>query len=85
MGSEITIVDEVDNNGTHFSITHSGMAVFSKHICPIEECEEDYVAVAERLLATPYLWGGTTAFGIDCSGLVKLTLVHERKKGSPRF
>lgn len=34
----------------------------------------DYVFTAGRLLHTPYLWGGRTAQGIDCSGLVQLAL-----------
>ena len=34
----------------------------------------DYVFTAGRLLNTPYLWGGRTAQGIDCSGLVQLAL-----------
>lgn len=37
--------------------------------------ETDPVAVAERLLGTPYLWGGNSAFGIDCSGLVWLAYI----------
>lgn len=37
--------------------------------------ESDPVAVAERLLGTPYLWGGNSAFGIDCSGLVWLAYI----------
>ena len=35
---------------------------------------EDYVGVAEQLLSTPYLWGGASAFGIDCSGFVQLSM-----------
>lgn len=33
---------------------------------------DDPTAVAEAMVGTPYLWGGRTAKGIDCSGLVQL-------------
>lgn len=44
------------------------------HLRPLSEPERDPVAVAERLLGTPYLWGGNGGAGIDCSGLVQLAL-----------
>ena len=37
--------------------------------------EPDWVAVAEHFLETPYLWGGRTSEGIDCSGLVQTALM----------
>ncbi len=41
------------------------------HIRPVGDHETDPVAVARRLMGTPYVWGGNSAFGIDCSGLVQ--------------
>lgn len=44
------------------------------YLRPVGEPEADAVAVAQRLLGTPYLAGGRTRHGIDCSGLVQLSL-----------
>jgi len=44
------------------------------HVRPSGRQETDFVAVAERFVGTPYLWGGKTSLGIDCSGLVQLAL-----------
>ncbi|MGH6795541.1 MAG: NlpC/P60 family protein [Methylocella sp.] len=48
--------------------------VFSDHLVPCGENQMEFVAVAERLLHAPYLWGGKTSLGIDCSGLVQISL-----------
>ena len=49
--------------------------VFEGHLRPVgDDWEPDYVAVAERVLHTPYFWGAKESLGIDCSGLVQTSL-----------
>ncbi len=47
-------------------------AVPAQHVAPVGEPEADWVEVAERFLGTPYVWGGNSGLGIDCSGLVQV-------------
>lgn len=44
------------------------------HLRPVGDWAADPVAVAESLLGTPYLWGGNSRAGLDCSGLVQIAL-----------
>ncbi len=48
--------------------------IHHQHLSPLDDYAADPVAVAERLTGTPYLWGGRAGDGLDCSGLVQLTL-----------
>ncbi|MGN6747186.1 MAG: C40 family peptidase [Xanthobacteraceae bacterium] len=56
------------------AITPSRGHIPAAHLAPIGEREVDFVAVAERFVGAPYLWGGKTALGLDCSGLVQIAL-----------
>ncbi len=56
------------------AVTQAGAYVPAAHLKPIGENETDFVAVAERFVGVPYLWGGKTALGLDCSGLVQIAL-----------
>ena len=51
-----------------------GGFIFADHLVGIRERAKDFVRVAERLVGAPYLWGGKTTLGIDCSGLVQIAL-----------
>src|ERR1700724_3673485 len=57
-----------------FALTASGGYVPAQHLAPVASREPDFVAVADRFLGTPYLWGGKTGLGLDCSGLVQVAL-----------
>jgi cell wall-associated NlpC family hydrolase len=57
-----------------FAVTTNGQYIPKQHVGPIDRFESDYVAVAERFVGTPYLWGGKSSLGIDCSGLVQIAL-----------
>jgi hypothetical protein len=56
-----------------FSFTERG-TIFSKHLATVAERELDIAATAQKFLGTPYLWGGKTSLGLDCSALVQLSL-----------
>ena len=64
----------IDRIVDRLAITPSGGYVPAAHLAPIGKNERDFVAVAERFVGTPYLWGGKTVLGLDCSGLVQLAL-----------
>jgi cell wall-associated NlpC family hydrolase len=57
-----------------FAHLANGRFIVARHLKPLDESEPDFVAVAEALLHVPYLWGGKSVLGIDCSGLVQLSL-----------
>ncbi|MGB4827862.1 MAG: NlpC/P60 family protein [Paracoccaceae bacterium] len=57
-----------------WAITPQGF-IPASHLSPIGTPAADPVAVAEMLLHTPYLWGGNTVAGIDCSGLAQAALL----------
>jgi cell wall-associated NlpC family hydrolase len=48
--------------------------IHSSHLMPIDSVERNYLKTALRFLEVPYLWGGRSAEGLDCSALVQLSL-----------
>lgn len=74
LGSRLAIVGRAQTRGTDYALLKNGGAVIRAHITEMKRKADDYVSVAESLLRTPYLWGGASAFGIDCSGLVQSSM-----------
>lgn len=74
LGAEVAVVGEAEDRNARYALTAPAGAVVGRHLAPRGTAEPDFVAVAERFLGVPYLWGGKTSLGIDCSGLVQVAL-----------
>jgi cell wall-associated NlpC family hydrolase len=79
LGASVTI----QRDDGAFAVTREGWYLPRSHIGTLEAMEDDFVAVAERFVGTPYLWGGKSSLGIDCSGLVQISL-NAAGTGCPR-
>ncbi len=66
-----------------FHALAGGGYMAGQHLVPLGWRADDPVSVAEMFLGTPYLWGGNTGTGVDCSGLIQLAL-HAQGQVCPR-
>ncbi len=79
LAAEVSIVDERES----FLVTRDRGFIWRTHLAPLDAPADDFVAVAERLIGAPYLWGGKSSIGVDCSGLVQIALAAAGRK-APR-
>jgi cell wall-associated NlpC family hydrolase len=63
------------DNRDRFLRLQTGAYVVESHTALLGIFAPDFVAVAERLMGVPYLWGGRTSAGVDCSGLVQMGMI----------
>ena len=72
IGSKVTVTGSATTRGLDYAVLSDGSAVVARHLAELDRIEKDWVAVAEEFLGTPYLWGGRTSLGLDCSALIQL-------------
>lgn len=70
LNSEVVVA----GTGSRLSRLTQGGFIITRHLTALTAFADDFVTVAERLIDTPYLWGGKTRAGLDCSGLVQIAL-----------
>lgn len=70
-GAEVQVTNDRDG----YLRIQTGHWVPKSHLQPLKARFDDPVGVADLFLGTPYLWGGSSRWGIDCSGLVQAALL----------
>ena len=70
MGARVTVVETLAG----FCRDARGGWIFAHHTTDIANIADDHAKIALQFQETPYLWGGKTSLGLDCSGLVQIAL-----------
>jgi len=76
----------VDTDDKDFLQTHDGLWIYKGHVQDIDTLSSDkeLADIASFFLNTPYLFGGRTCLGIDCSALVQLSMMKQGHECPPR-
>lgn len=72
--SMMSLVCVTDKEGDFYELADKGY-VYHSHVAPVDEADEDFVSIASQFIGTPYLWGGRTSLGLDCSALIQIALL----------
>lgn len=72
IGSQVTVCEQFEVRGLLYAVLSDGSSVVEKHLKALDQVEDDWVTIAEEFVGTPYLWGGRSSLGLDCSALVQI-------------
>jgi len=74
LNSKITVLKE-NNDWVEIILSKNQKGyVPNKHVSLLNIHHKNWIDVAKEFINSPYLWGGKTCIGIDCSGLVQTSL-----------
>ncbi|MEP6356013.1 MAG: NlpC/P60 family protein [Hyphomicrobiales bacterium] len=73
MAAYVKVIGEQEIRGTKYLQTNQGWLI-ARHMRNLDEYASDFVMVAESVMGLAYLWAGRSTFGIDCSGLIQLSM-----------
>ena len=73
-GAHVAVSETVAGNQADYAALAGGGLVAAVHLAPLDRPAADWAGEAARFLDAPYLWGGRSALGIDCSALMQLAL-----------
>jgi cell wall-associated NlpC family hydrolase len=79
LNAQVTVTAQ---HGNYMALATGGF-VFAAHVAVLTDVQKDFVAVASQFIGAPYLWGGKSVHGLDCSGLVQTSL-EACGKNAPR-
>ena len=74
MGAAVRVAGAAADHNARYGLLDPDGAVVLQHLSEAGSAAADWAAVAERFIGVPYLWGGKTSLGLDCSGLVQVAL-----------
>jgi cell wall-associated NlpC family hydrolase len=74
--TSLTFSSKITVLSTHERFAETSLGFIPiQHISPLDVTASDPAAIAALFIGTPYLWGGNSRWGIDCSGLAQTALL----------
>lgn len=72
LGAAVAVVGEAEDRNARYALIDPAGAVVVQHLQRLGDRGTDWTSIAELFTGTPYLWGGKTGLGIDCSGIIQI-------------